>query len=257
MKKLLFLIGADLIDFINNNYKILTLCLITIFFLQYLEKGNIWVNLIVIFIHLVGDVMMIISFKKYAKKETKSGFAYQVSSTIFFVLVGLVAVLQSKDGKNWQYFLGTIPFLVANMYQFIDAYDLKYKRIFNYKLTLLVAITMSILYYKNDLIYSYAWLQVFGYSLFPVFLAMRDSPKIYLCRIFSVFIMLCGVVIDIKVQFVYPGIIPASALSSFFITLIAFFGFIKNAGYYLEKGNSDNIIVLNTLKVLNNVSKAT
>ena len=257
MKGLIYVVLPDLKDFVRSNYKLLFLCLITVFVIQYLNKGDFITNISVITLHLIGDVVMIISLKKYSIGENKLGVLYQSSSIIFFLLVGFVAVIQSKDGKNWQYFLGTTPFLVANMYQFLSAWGIKGKRFFNYRVTMLSTIIISFLYYKFDLIYSHAWLQVFGYSLFPIFLGMSDSPRVYLGRILSVFIMLLGVTIDINVQYVYPEIIPSSAISSFFITLLAFFGFIQNASNYIENVRKSEVITFNTLRLLIVVSKAT
>lgn len=256
MKKIILLFCSDFKEFLRNNWKILIICLVTVFVIQYNGKGSLVTNISVITIHIIGDVMMIISLTKYSKGEKKSGYAYMSSSVIFFIIVGAVAVIQSTDGKNWQYLLGTAPFLVANIYQLFDAWEIKGKRLFNYKMTMLATIVLAFLYYKMDLVYSHTWVQIVGYSMFPIFLGMQDSPKVFLARIFSVFIMLIGVLIDIAVQSGYPGVIPASSLSSFFITLIAFFGFINNAQMYVEKVNKDNFFTRKTLRLLMLFNKA-
>lgn len=259
MKKIFFTFVNDLKSFFHRNWKILLFCLITLFVIQYFGKGNILINVFVMFLHIFGDIMMIISLTKYSYGEYKSGAIYQTSAALFFLIVGYIAVLQSNEGKNWQYFLGTLPFLVANMYQICYAWNLRIKKLFNYKFTFLTTIFLALVYYQMDLVYKHAWLQIFGFSLFPIFLGMRDSPKVFLARLFSVFVMLLGVLIDIYVQLYYIGVVlPASSLSSFFITLIAFLGFIKNANMYLENLDEKDVYVrytLNKLLIFNNFWK--
>lgn len=238
MKDLIKLFLTDFRDFVRSNWKVLIVCLTTIIIFQFFGKGNIVINLSIIIVHISGDVMMIIALTKYAQNKNKSGAIYMTSSTIFFVIIGLTAVLQSNENKNWQYFLGTVPFLVANTYQIMDAWNLKGKKIFNYKLTGLIAMFIAYLYYQMNLIYNYAWIQVLGFSLFPVFLGMTDTLKVYLGRIMSVILLLIGAIIDIIIQFSKPGIVPATTLSAFFITLIAFFGFLGNAKMYIRNDNN-------------------
>lgn len=225
-------------------------CLLTVFAFQYFGKGNLFVNMFVITLHVFGDVMMIMSLTKYSWGQKKSGAVYMAASSSFFVLVGLIAVLQSTENKNWQYFLGTAPFFVANIYQIMDAWEIKGKELFNYKLTAFIAGILAYLYYQMDLVYSYTWIQILGYTLFPVFLGMTDSPKVYLGRIMSVALLLLGAFIDIIIQFSSPGVVPAAALSAFFITLIAFFGFKRNAHRYIEKVDEKDFRTLRILKLL-------
>lgn len=255
MKDIIKLFCLDFNDFVRNNFKILFLCLIIIIVIQYYGKGNFMINISVLTIHVVGDILMIISFTKYSIGEKKSGYVYLTIANCCFVFVGLIAVLQSDEGKNWQYLLGTIPFFVANLFQFLDAWDLKGKNFFNYKLTMLVTFILAIIYYKFDLVYNHVWIQIIGYSLFPIFLAMNDSPKVFLARIFSVFLMIIGILFDIYYQYGYPGVIPASSLSSFFITLIALFGFVNNTPIYINRVGENEYIIKKTLYLLTLFSK--
>lgn len=201
--------------------------------------------------------MMIISITKYSQGEKKSSVVYLILAAVFFVPVGLIAVLQSDNGKNWQYFLGTFPFLIATLYQYLDAWDKKGKELFNYKTTILTTIVLAIIYYKMDLVYNHAWPHIIGFSLFPIFLAMQDSPRIFLAKMFSIVVMLFGVLVDIIVQFSTPGVIPAPALSSFFITLIAFFGFSSSAHVYIKKVDSSDTITRYALNALIAIKRAT
>ncbi len=255
MKNLILLFFTDLREFVRNNWKILFICLMTICVIQYYGKGNLLLNLSVICLHIIGDIFMIIALTKYSRGEKKSGFVYMSSSSLFFTLVGLAAVLQSTEGKNWQYFLGNLPFLVSNVYQLFDAWNIRGKRFFNHKLTLLATIVLAYIYYRFDLVYSHTWLQIFGYSMFAVFLGMSDSPKVYLGRITAVFIMLIGVLIDIYVQSSFSTVIPASSLSSFFITLIAFFGFVNNAHMYVKDSFKNDFFTKKTLAMLVLINK--
>lgn len=257
MKDFLIAFRSDFKGFLRSNWKVLIICLITVFVIQFLEKGNSLINLSVITLHIVGDVFMILSLTKYAHKENKTAVIYMFSSSIVFLTIGFIAILQSPEGKNWQYFLGTIPFFVANIYQLLDAWEMKGKKIFNYKLTIFVTLSIAFLYYYKDLVYNHTWLQIFGYSLFPIFLGMKDSPKVYIARISSVFIMLFGVLIDLKFQFITQSIIPASAISSFFITLIAFFGFISNASMYVERPENNSYFTKTLLMILVKIEKST
>lgn len=241
---------SDFKDFFKDNWNILIMVLIVIGILQYLNKGNFFVNFFVILLHITGDIMMIIAFKKYSQNKNKDAVIYIWSSTGFFLAIGWIAVLQSTDGKNWQYFLGTMPFIISNIFQLLDAWDLKGKSLFNYKTTILTSIIVTYIYYKMDLVYNHVWVQILGYSLFPIFLGMVDSPKVYLGRIFAVFVMLIGVLIDIYYQFNINSIIPSTAISSFFITLIAFFGFKRNANEYLKKVDKRNVVIVKILQLL-------
>ena len=213
-------------------------------------KGNSLINIFVVILHITADVMMIISFSKFAHLQNKSGAVYLSVSNFLFVFFGLIAVLQSNENKNWQYCLGTVPFLIANVYQNMEAWNIKGKEVFNYKLTALVAISITFIYYQMHLIYNYAWIQVVGYTFFPIFLGMKDSPKVYIGRILSVMLLLLGALIDIFFQYMRPGVVPAASISAFFITLIAFFGFIKNAPLYVEKVDKKNVIVLKILALI-------
>jgi len=250
MKETLKLFWLDFKNFIQNNKKILIICLLSVFFIQFLEKGNSIINISVIILHIIGDVFMVLALTKYSKGENKIGTIYFTCSSSFFIFVGYVAVFQSDENKNWQYFLGTIPFLVAIIYQYFDAWDIKGKEFFNYKLTTLTTLTLAIIYIHMELVYSHAWIQIFGYSLFPIFLGMRDSPKVYLGRIISIMIMLFGVSIDIYYQYNTQEIIPASSISAFFITLIALFGFINNANEYIGKIKKEEKITYKFIKLL-------
>lgn len=253
MKEAIKLFLTDFDDFVRNNWKVLVFCLFSIFALQYFGKGNPIINLIVVSLHLIGDVMMIMSLAKFAQGYKKSSAIYLVSSAVFFIAVGVVAVLQSTENKNWQYLLGTAPFLIAHIYQVMDAWDIKAKRFFNYKLTAFVALVVAIIYYQMDLIYSYIWVQIIGYSLFPIFLGMRDSPKVYIGRVLSVFLMLIGSLLDVVIQFSTPGVVPAAALSSFFITLIALLGFMKNAPMYVKHVDETEVRTLKLLKLFSSI----
>ena len=250
MNNFIKLFLTDFVEFVENNWKVLIICLNIIIVFQYLGKGNSLINIFVVNLHIAGDVMMIISFSKFAQLQNKSGAVYLSASNILFVVFGLTAVLQSNENKNWQYCLGTVPFVVANIYQNMAAWNIKGKEIFNYKLTTLTTIIIAIIYYKMNLIYNYAWIQVVGFSLFPIFLGIKDSPKVYICRILSVLLMLLGALIDIFFQFMRPGIVPAASISAFFITLIAFFGFIKNAPLYVKKIDKENVLVLKILTLI-------
>ena len=235
-------------DFIQSNWKILLISLVVVFYIQFLDKGNSIINISVITLHIIGDVFLIIAFKKFSEDDKKRGVYYYSVASVIFLIIGIIAVAQSDNGKNWQYLLGATPFWVANIFLFLDAWNYEQKKYFDYKLTALVAIFIAYLYYEMNLVYDHSWIQIFGYSLFPIFLSIEDSPRVYLARIFSVSIMVTGVFIDLKIQLVTQNIIPGSVISSFFITLIALFGFINNVENYKTKVTKDDSLAINGLK---------
>lgn len=247
MKDAFDLFLTDLYDFVRNNTVILMVSLIAIGYFQYLGKGDVLVNIATLSLHIAGDIMMIIAIGKYAESQNKSGSLYMVASNMFFIGVGIIAVLQSFDGKNWQYFIGNVPFWIATTHQIMNAWDIKIKNLFNYKLTALVALIIIVVYIQFDLVYSHVWIQILGMSLLPIFLTMKDSPRVFIARVVSVGLFTIGTLIDLIIQFDTPGIVPASSISSFFIALIAFFGFAKNASVYIEKVDVKNIWTLKTL----------
>ncbi len=247
MKDTLNLFFTDLNDFVKNNWKILTISLVAIVCFQYLGKGDVLINIATLSLHIAGDIMMIIAIGKYAECENKSGSLYMVASNLFFIGVGIIAVLQSVDGKNWQYFIGNIPFWIATTNQIMNAWDIKLKSLFNYKLTALASLLIIIIYIQFDLVYSHVWIQILGMSLLPIFLSIADGPKVFIARVVSVGLFTFGTLIDLLIQFETPGVVPASSISSFFIALIAFFGFAKNASVYIEKVDVKNTWTLKTL----------
>ena len=257
MKIFLSLFRSDLSNFVRDNFKILVISIACILLLQYFEKGNSILNITILVLHIIGDVFMVISFKKYSDNEKKPATIYLSIANFIFVIVGSTAVLQSFDGKNWQYFLGTFPFFIATLYQIYDAWDIKGRERFNYKVTTFAVIILALIYYKFELVYNHSWLFIFGYSMLPIFIGMEDIPKVYILRVMSVFIMILGVTIDIFVQLKTQDIIPSATLSSFFITLIAFFGFAGNASKYIKDTSKDQKIIIKGLNLLIQLKKVT
>ncbi|MBT3727105.1 hypothetical protein HOG21_05505 [bacterium] len=253
MKDTIDLFITDFYNFLHNNAKVLMICLLVIIGIQYAGKGNLTANILSISLHVIGDVFMIMAQDKYTIKEDKSGTIYLILSNLFFMGVGMMAVYQSVDGKNWQYLIGNLTFWTATAYQIMNAWDIKYKNIVNYKTTTIVSVLIILIYIQFDLVYEHTWIQILGFSLLPIFVGMENTPKVFIGKVFSVGLLAFGTLIDLTVQFNTPGDVPAAAISAFFITLIAFFGFARNAPEYIKEVENEQVWTLKTLWLIERI----
>ncbi len=104
MKIFLRAFCSDFEDFVRSNLKVLVVCLLTVLLIQFLDKGNLAINLSVITLHIIGDVFMVLSLTKHSVGEKKAGAIYQLPAIIIFLIIGLIAVMQSTEGKNLKLF---------------------------------------------------------------------------------------------------------------------------------------------------------
>ncbi|USN59081.1 MAG: hypothetical protein H6767_03200 [Candidatus Peribacteria bacterium] len=235
MKALLSEFLANLKDFVRKNTNILILCTISIILVQEMGKGNSLTDIIVTILHIGGDVFMVMSLNARQENRKKIGWGYMMISGLFFLGVGWIAVDQGEYERNWQYLIGTAPFLVANVYHFLDAWSIRGKEWFAYQSTIMVGAVTWGIYIEFDWIYPHAWVQIIGMSAFPVFLTLSDNnPKVYIWRMISIGLMTAGVIIDIWIQWRISPSIPSASISTLFITLIALSGLSKLAPLYLQ-----------------------
>ncbi|USN59099.1 MAG: hypothetical protein H6767_03290 [Candidatus Peribacteria bacterium] len=251
MKEVINLFLTDFRMFVRDNTAVLSISLPVIIGLHLLGKGSWVINTLVLLVHISGDVLMVMGMEQYARKQKKSGSLYMLLSGMFFVIVGATAVVQSQDGKNWQYILGTIPFFIAYAYQILDAWEKPGKELFNWFMTMVVCCILASVYYSLDLVYAHAWVFIVGYSVFPIVLALPKTATTYVWTLVAVAVMILGVTIDIYVQLQVSPQLPAASISSFFITGIALIGFSRSAGHYLKGLNPEQVVLIWILTKVN------
>jgi len=160
-------------NFSRQNWWVYIIFLICLLIIWYTEKWSILEVTLVFFAHFLWDLLAMMMWDYYSKKEFKYWAISHISSNIVFMFILLYAVFYSLE---WQYFLPNIAFILW----WIKTYFLQVKskdiKILNLYTLLFVNLVIFVIYVYFDLFWEfYSYIQFLGFVLWSTCMIIQKN----------------------------------------------------------------------------------
>ena len=208
-------------------YLFFFMCLIIIW---YTEKWNILEVFLVFLAHFLWDLLMMMMWDYYSKKEFKNWAISQAIWNLIFWSIWIYAIFKSSE---WQYFLPTIAFLMWAVKTYFLQVKWKNIKFLNVQSVILVNLVIFWVYLYFWLFKEfYSYIQFLGFATWSTGLIIQENKKRYLFYVLGTFLIALGSLIWIYFNYLNWNILWTS-ISYFLLPLTVVIFYLKNIKKYL------------------------
>lgn len=225
------LLLEEIKKFSRQNWWIYIIFLICLSIIWYTEKWSILEVSLVFFAHFIWDLLVMMMWEYYSKKQFQHWAISHILSNFTFMLIWLYAVFYTWE---WQYFLPTFAFMMWGIKTYFLQVKSKEIKFLNVHSVLLMNFIIFLIYIYFGLFWDlYSYIQFFGFVIWSTGLIIQDNKKRYFYYVLWTFLIALGSFIWIYVNYL-DWIILGTSISYFLLPLTVVVFYLKNIRKYMK-----------------------